>query len=207
MSSQGVLLTVLSVVAAVVTQEFVDYQTTGKDVVSAPFVLRLRRSFAESAPIPYEYVEQIPSYRLRRQTVFGGVTPGNPGSTATIGASGTIFNQNGHRVDGHGQVSRTFNPTGPTSIGGGLNYQGPRGGASVNADHTRHLGTDVGVTGNANLWRSPNGRSNLDGTANYNRHFGGPFGNSRPNYGAGLQFNHRFWVQAIFQSKSNLNWK
>lgn len=124
--------------------------------------------------------------------MFGGVTPGNPGATATLGASGNVFNQNGHRLDAHGQISRDYKPTGPTSIGGGLDYQGPRGGASVNANHMRHLGTDVGVTGNANIWRSPDRRTSLDGNASYNRHFGGPFGTGRPNYGVGATFTHRF---------------
>lgn len=133
-----------------------------------------------------------PHYRNRRQSVFGGVSPSNGGSTATLGASGTLYNQGGHRVDGHGQISRTYNPTGPTSVGAGLDYQGPRGGASVNANHARHLGTDVGVTGNANVWRSHDGRSTLDANANYNRHFGGPFGTGRPDYGVGATFRHRF---------------
>lgn len=118
------------------------------------------------------------------------MTPGNPGATGTLGASGTLFNQNGHRVDGHGQISRNFHPAGPTSIGAGLDYQGPRGGASVNANHMRHMGTDVGVNGNVNVWRS--GGSSLDANANYGRHFGGPGGNGRPNYGVGATFRHRF---------------
>lgn len=188
MNSQSIVLALLSVVAVAMAQDYVGYQAGSQ----LPFVLRVRRSLTDTETAPYEYLEEIPVYRVRRQTVFGGVTPGNAGTTATIGASGTLFNQNGHRVDGHGQVSRTFNPTGPTSVGGGLDYQGPRGGASISADHTRHFGTDVGVSGNANLWRSNNGRSNLDATANYNRHFGGPYGTGAPNYGAGLQFNHRF---------------
>lgn len=136
--------------------------------------------------IPFEY------NRVRRQTLFGGVTPGNPGQTVTLGTQGNLFNQNGHSLDGRAQVSKTFNPTGVTSLGGGLDYQGPRGGASLNANHARHFGTDVGITGNANLWRSPDRRSSLDANANYNRHFGGPFGTGRPNYGVGATFRHNF---------------
>lgn len=140
----------------------------------------------EFVPIPLAH------QRVRRQTIFGGVTPGNPGTAGTIGASGNLFNQNGHRVDGHAQISRNFHPTGPASVGGGLNYQGPRGGAAINANHAHHFGTDVGVTGNANVWRSNNGRSSLDANANYNRHFGGPFGTGKPNYGGGVMFTHKF---------------
>lgn len=130
--------------------------------------------------------------RVRRQTVFGGVTPGNPGVTGTIGASGNVFNRNGHSLDASGQISRTFHPAGPTVVGGGLDYQGPRGGATVNANHAHRFGTDVGASANANLWRSHNGMSSLDGNANYNRHFGGPSGTGRPNYGVGATFRHRF---------------
>lgn len=143
-------------------------------------------------PQIYENNEFYEPIRHKRQ-VFGSITPNNQGGTrGTIGASGTLLNQNGHRLDGHGQVSQNWKPSGPTEFGGGLNYQGPRGGASLDANHARHMGTDVNAQGNLNLWRSGNGRSNLDGTANYNQHFGGPGGRSRPNYGAGINFVHRF---------------
>lgn len=137
-------------------------------------------------PIPLEH------YRVRRQTVYADLTPGNPGATATLGASRTLFEQNGHRVDGQAQVSRNYRPNGPTSVSGGLNYQGPRGDASITANHVNRGGTDVGVTGNANLWRSQDGRSSLDANANYNKHFGGQSGNGRSNYGVGAVLTHRF---------------
>lgn len=145
----------------------------------------------ERLPVDEDAYEAMPQLRVRRQ-VFGGITPGNPGVTGTIGARGNIFNQNGHSLDASGQISRTFRPVGPTVVGGGLDYQGPRGGASVNANHARGFGTDLGASANANLWRSQNGRSSVDANANYGRHFGGPFGTGRPNYGVGATFNHRF---------------
>lgn len=80
-------------------------------------------------------------------------------------------------------------------LGAGVNavHQFPdnRGNAAVSA-HQNKFGTDVGANLDANLWRSRDGRSELNGQANYNQHFGGPSGHSRPNYGAGLIFNHRF---------------
>lgn len=131
--------------------------------------------------------------RRVRQTVFGGVNPSEQGGVrGTIGASKTLLNENGHRLDAHSQISRNWKPNGPTEVGGGLNYQGARGGGSIDANHARHFGTDVNAQGNVNLWKSHNGRSQLDGTANYNQHFGGPFGRSRPSYGGGLNFVHRF---------------
>lgn len=66
-----------------------------------------------------------------------------------------------------------------------------RGSAEVSVNRDR-AGTDVNARVNANIWESRNGRSQLNGEANYNRHFGGPGGSSRPNYGAGLNFVHRF---------------
>lgn len=139
------------------------------------------------------YEPLVPSYVRHKRQVYGSITPSDQGGArGTIGASGTLLNQNGHQLDGHGQISRNWKPNGPTEVGGGLNYQGPRGGASFDANHARHMGTDLNAQGNLNLWRSQNGRSNLDGTANYNQHFGGPGGRSRPNYGAGINFVHRF---------------
>lgn len=154
--------------------------------------IQVHRVLYNPMAVDEDEYEAMPTLRVRRQTVFGGITPGNPGVTGTIGAKGNIFNQNGHSLDGSGQISRTFRPVGPTVVGAGLDYQGPRGGASVNANHARGFGTDVGASANANLWRGNNGRSSLDANANYGRHFGGPFGTGRPNYGVGATFNHRF---------------
>lgn len=55
-----------------------------------------------------------------------------------------------------------------------------------------NLGTDVNAAARANLWQSTNGRNDLHGQVNYGQHFGGPAGRQPPNYGAGLQFTHRF---------------
>ncbi|XP_055677587.1 attacin-B-like [Lutzomyia longipalpis] len=141
------------------------------------------------------YILPLPlaKQRVRRQTIFGGVTPGNPGGVqGTVGARGTLFENNGHRLDGHGSVSRNWHPTGPTTIGGGLDYTGPRGSASVSAQHQHRFGTTIGAEGRANLYRSPNGMTSVDAHGSYQRHFGGPFGTSRPNYNVGLGLSHRF---------------
>lgn len=126
------------------------------------------------------------------QKVFSGIQPGNPGIAATIGAQGNVFNRNDHSIDAHGQLSKTFRPNGPTSIGGGIDYQGPRGGVSGTVDHVHRFGTNVGVSGNGNLWRSNDGRSTVDANAGYSRSFGGQFGTGRPNYNGNINFRHRF---------------
>lgn len=135
---------------------------------------------------PYE-----PHARQIRQ-VFGSFKPSKGGVRGTVGASTTLLNENGHRLDGHSQISRDWKPNGPTEFGGGLNYQGPRAAGSIDANHARHLGTDLKAQGNVNLWRSNNGRSQLNGTANYDQHFGGSGGRSPPNFGGGINFVHRF---------------
>lgn len=66
------------------------------------------------------------------------------------------------------------------------------GQASVDIQHNHRMGTDLNAQVQSNLWQSRNGRSNLDGNANFQQHFGGPGGRQRPNYGAGVQFTHRF---------------
>lgn len=148
--------------------------------------------FEQNDELFHEHLPVIRPLRVRRQTVYGGLTPGNPGARATIGAQGNIFNNNGHSVHANGEISKNFKPSGPTGVGGGVNYQGPRAGVSGNVNHVHRFGTDVGVSGNANVWKSQNGRSSLDANAGYNRHFGGPGGTGRPNYNGNLNFVHRF---------------
>lgn len=54
------------------------------------------------------------------------------------------------------------------------------------------LGTDINAQVGARLWQSQNGRTDLNGQGSYSQHLGGPYGNSRPNFGGGLTLVHRF---------------
>lgn len=81
---------------------------------------------------------------------------------------------------------------GPTQYGGGIDYQGDRFKEGVDVYHVRGFGTDVNAQAGANLWKSRDGNTRLDATANYGKHFGGPYGNSKANYGGFLNFEHRF---------------
>ncbi|XP_045460543.1 attacin-B-like [Harmonia axyridis] len=135
----------------------------------------------------------MPLQRQRRQTSVD--IKKNPGGTqVTLGHKGTIFENDKHLVSGGGFVSKQFKPTGPTTLGGGLGYEHKPSGSGINlgASNTRGFGTDFSATGNANLWRSNDGNTRVDAYANYDRHYGGPWGTGRPNYGGGLQFSHRF---------------
>ncbi|EDW72470.1 uncharacterized protein Dwil_GK20932 [Drosophila willistoni] len=53
-------------------------------------------------------------------------------------------------------------------------------------------GFDLSLQGRAPVWQSNNGRHQLDATGSYAQHLGGPYGNSRPQWGAGAQYTFRF---------------
>ncbi|XP_033247423.1 diptericin A [Drosophila miranda] len=53
-------------------------------------------------------------------------------------------------------------------------------------------GFDLSLNGRAPVWQSPNGRHSFDATGHYGQHLGGPYGNSRPQWGAGGQYTFRF---------------
>ncbi|XP_030387261.1 diptericin A-like [Scaptodrosophila lebanonensis] len=53
-------------------------------------------------------------------------------------------------------------------------------------------GIDLSVQGRAPVWQSNNGRHSFDVTGQYGQHFGGPYGNSRPSWGAGGAYTFRF---------------
>lgn len=132
-------------------------------------------------------------HRVRRQELVTDLQRvGGGGTQGTLGVAGPLFDNGSHRVDGQAHVSKTWNPNGPAVAGGRLDYTGPRAGASVQADHHRQLGTSVDARGNYNFYRSPNGRTTVDGYGGYQRSYGGQFGTSRPNWNVGATLNHRF---------------
>ncbi|CAH0561510.1 unnamed protein product [Brassicogethes aeneus] len=135
----------------------------------------------------------VPVHRVRRQTTFD-INKNGPGTRVTLGHKGTIYENPNHKVTGGAFASQQFRPTGPLTAGGNLGYQHKPSGSGLNvgADNTRGFGTNVNAQGNLNLLRSHNGNTRLDATGGYSRHFGGVGGTGRPNYNAGLNFNHRF---------------
>uniref|UniRef100_A0A6B2E7E7 Putative attacin n=1 Tax=Phlebotomus kandelakii TaxID=1109342 RepID=A0A6B2E7E7_9DIPT len=63
----------------------------------------------------------------------------------------------------------------------------------LSADHEENVGTDLSAELGVNLWKNEDATTRLDGSANYNRHFGvygNPTGNAR--YGAKLTLHHNF---------------
>lgn len=53
-------------------------------------------------------------------------------------------------------------------------------------------GTDVYVQGQTSVWKSPNGKNEVNVNGNYGQHFGGPGGSSRPSVGGGVSFTRRW---------------
>ena len=66
-----------------------------------------------------------------------------------------------------------------------LQLQGGGGGS-------RGQGFDFGLQGKAPVWKSDNGRHQVDATGSYSQHLGGPYGNSKPNWGVGASYTYKF---------------
>lgn len=58
--------------------------------------------------------------------------------------------------------------------------------------HQRGQGSDVYVHGQKELWRSDNNKHEVHGGASFGQHFGGPWGNSRPQVGVGAGYTYRW---------------
>ncbi|XP_060531972.1 uncharacterized protein LOC132705412 [Cylas formicarius] len=145
---------------------------------------------AESVKVPQWYL--VPLHRNRRQTNW---SLSGPKLTGSVSHQGTIFNSPNHRLDGSAYASKNFAQSRglqPDMMGGRLDYSHkPTGsGVSVGADHMRGGGTDLSATGRYNIYNTKNWNVGVSGE--YSRHFGGPGGTGRPNYGAFLSATGRF---------------
>lgn len=146
---------------------------------------------AQYVLVKLEDSEPIPLQRQRRQTKVD-VSKNGQGIRGTVSHTGTIVNNDRHRLDGTAFASKNFKPNGPITAGGNLDYLHKPSGSTVGigAAHTPHWGTDVNANAKVNVWQK--GNSRLDAVGQYGRHFGGPFGTGRPNAYGGIQFSHRF---------------
>nr|CAH7738723.1 unnamed protein product [Callosobruchus chinensis] len=142
--------------------------------------------------MPYEVAEDqqgqqyymVPLSRARRspqpQTSVGANERG-----FGISHSGNILDNNGHRLDGSAYANKNYHSSGikPDQFGGQLNYNHDpsRTSAYLGADHARGYGTDVRAGVQHDIYRTKN--FNLGVGAGGQQHLGGPFGNSRPQFG------------------------
>lgn len=99
-----------------------------------------------------------------------------------------------NKFDGTASAHKTFGTPGilPNQVGGRVDYtHKPSGsGAFLSADHGRGYGTDLNAGAKVNLYESKNWDVGV--TGQYGRHYGGPWGTGRPNYGAFLSATGRF---------------
>jgi hypothetical protein len=120
------------------------------------------------------------------------VTPRTFRFKRQLSGSQTLFESGKHKVDGNVFANQQVPYT---NVGAGLNYAHQQGhGASVSAsntfDHTRRLpGTTVDVGGQYNLHTSKKGNT-LDAYGGVSKTYS-HFGNSRPQYNAGLRYRFR----------------
>ncbi|XP_018563819.1 sarcotoxin II-1-like [Anoplophora glabripennis] len=153
---------------------------------------------AVAVAVPIEVAEDeegqqyylVPVSREKRQATKWGVSNTGVG----LSHSGTILNNDNHRLDGSAYAAKNFGSHGlrPDQVGGRLDYaHKPSGsGAFISADNARRYGTDVNAGAQYNFVH----KNNLDVgvVGQYGRHFGGPFGTGRPQGYVGLTATGRF---------------
>lgn len=62
----------------------------------------------------------------------------------------------------------------------------------INGNYDRKAGTNIDVKGQTQVWQSPNKRNEIGVQGNYGQRFGGPGGNSPPNFGGGVKYTFHF---------------
>ncbi|KAK9870784.1 hypothetical protein WA026_009744 [Henosepilachna vigintioctopunctata] len=149
-------------------------------------------AFASALPLTIAEDEEgvqylvLPLSREKRQTTYD-ISKGPQGTTVQLGHKGTIFDDGSHKVTGAGSISKTFNPNSPPTFGGNLGYSHEASGSGLNlgVQKTPGYGTDLGVEGRYNIWRE--GKATVDAVGSYNRHYGGQFGTTKPNWYGGVE--------------------
>ncbi|XP_069679832.1 attacin-B-like [Periplaneta americana] len=149
-------------------------------------------------PQEYNMFMRKAKIRAKRQLTTSITRDADTGVTKLEGGiQRNLINRGPHSLDVNGFISKSFGPSGRGQrpvFGGGLSYMhSNRGGAEISVSRQNPFGgTELSAKAQGNLYRSRNGRTNLDANFNYSRRFGGPFGSSRPSFGGGLTLTHRF---------------
>ncbi|VEN33768.1 unnamed protein product [Callosobruchus maculatus] len=111
-----------------------------------------------------------------------------------VAHSGNIFDKNGHRLDGSAYANKDHHSPGikPDQFGGQWNYNHDpsRTSAFVGADHTKGYGTDAGAGIKHDIHRSKD--FNVGVGVGAQKHYGGPGGDTRPQFGAFVRGSGRF---------------
>ncbi|XP_072389119.1 uncharacterized protein [Diabrotica undecimpunctata] len=131
----------------------------------------------------------LPLQRERRDLTWGANSNG-----FSLGQKGTIYSNSNHQFDGSYGASKAWGSHGikPDTFGGRVDYTHNPSGSSafVGANRTPGWGTDLAAGGKYNIAQGKNW--NVDVTGQYGRHYGGPIGTGKPEYGAFLNVNGRF---------------
>lgn len=102
--------------------------------------------------------------RPRRQFFY------DSGVQGTANGRRTLFDWNGRRVEGYGQVSRTWDLRQPTVFKGGFDGTSDRGTYNLGSGYQRDRGLNFGSNGRYNLYK--NDQMTVDAYAGYDRTFG-----------------------------------
>ena len=123
--------------------------------------------------IPFRVSSEL--IRVNRQFLY------DSGVKGTVSGRRTLFEWNGRRVEGHGQMSRTWDLREPTVLAGGFDGTSDRGKYQVGSGYQRDKGLTLGSNGRYNLYKSD--RTTVDAYAGYDRQLGTGTSSNR---GAGL---------------------
>lgn len=88
-----------------------------------------------------------------------------------------VINQDHHRKDQHKELDRRIRRQ--------LDL-------NLSVDHEEDTGTDITAAIEANLWKSEDGKSRIDGTAKYEQHFDEYGQNGKSKVGGSIHFIHNY---------------
>ncbi|XP_049819445.1 uncharacterized protein LOC109608154 isoform X1 [Aethina tumida] len=133
----------------------------------------------------------VPLQRQRRESSTSwDVSKGAAGTTVKLGQETVLASKGGHELNAGAFASKTFDPTGPLTVGGTLGYHNVPTGTDVKAvvAQTPNWGTDVGLQASKTLW-APDKNTKLEAYGGVSQSFT-PWGKTKPEANVGLQFSH-----------------
>lgn len=109
--------------------------------------------------------EEVPSlFRQKRQFLY------NTDVKGTVGGRRTLFEWNNRKLEGYGEMSRTWDLRKPTVFGGGFDGSSDRGNYNLGSGYQRDKGLKLNTNGRYNLYK--NDKTTVDAYAGYDRTLG-----------------------------------
>lgn len=142
--------------------------------------IKMRLIILSCAILCCSYAASLPNdndlfIRSKRQFIY------DSGVKGTVSGRRTLFDWNGRKVEGYGQMSRTWDLRQPTVFGGGFDGTSVRGRYSLSSGYQRDKGLNLGSNARYNLYKNKN--TAVDAYAGYDRTLGA---GSNSNRGIGL---------------------